>query len=242
MSFFKKAIGIFVELDEKSNLNEVPTQKNEVEKDTTSVPTQTFNFDSTVPDKFKTTEISSTPQSTQGAFNEEFYNHLQREIEKNDLDGADYFEFRQTFEALKKSMPEIAALTASYAALRATSPELTVVRLLETADVYLGVVNQEDIDFEKQYQENHTSEVVGRENVIDDENLKQNDWNQQIEALEVEILASKEKQHALEVEKITEGEKLNSVKANWDVTIQLVKNNIETDKKNILTYLEPKTV
>jgi len=32
------------------------------------------------------------------------------------------------------------------------------------------------------------------------------------------------------------------VKANWDITLKLVKTNIETDKKNISAYLETNPV
>lgn len=240
MSFFKKAIGMFVELDEKPNKASQPQQA----EASGTAPTQRFDS-SAVPDRFKSKEISATSestQSTQGAFNEEFFNHLQGQIKDNDLDGADYFEFRQTFEALKQSMADIPALTASYAALKATSPNLTVVKLLETADVYLEVVNQEDADFENQYQANYTTEVVGREYAINEEETKQGELKLKIEAIEAEILASKEKQQTLFTEKVTEQQKLDSVKANWDITVDVVRSNIETDKKNISTYLETKTV
>lgn len=241
MSFLKKAFGAFVEFDEKpvtSGNTATTTQTKSVEK---TMPTQTMGFDdTTIPDKFKTREISETTQQFRGVFNEEFYNHLQGEIEKNNIEGADYFEFRKTFEALKASMPEVAALTATYSALKANSPDLSVPKLLSTADVYLGVIDKEDTDFSNEYAAEYEAKVVGRELAIENEKETQAILNEEIEALKNKIEESKVRITELDSERNAEMNKLNSVKSNWDLTIGVVRQNIETDKKNISTYLEAK--
>jgi len=202
----------------------------------TSIPTQSLNFDESVPEKFRTKNISAN-QAVQGRFNEEFYNHFQAEIKKNDLEGADYYEFRKTYEVLSKSMPEIAALNATYQALRATSPELDVPKLLETAKFYLGLIDKEDESFEAQFNEKLNTEVIGRETAIEEEHSLQDAKLKQIEALKLEIAESQDRISGLEDEKNAEEYKLKEVKANWDFTIKLVKNNINTDVSNIQSHL-----
>lgn len=228
MSFFKKALGAFVEFDEKPKGTK--SKKETPKKETsTPIPSESFNFDgANIP-----AGLMSTPMTAaQGAFNQEFYEHLQAEIANNDQEGADYFELRKVYEAMKKSMPnDAAALSAAFSALQATSPNLTVDRILETADFYLKVVEKEDVDFKNQYESEYQTEVVGRENAIQVELENQ-------AQLEAQLAESKAKVQTLQAEKAQEEAKLNGVKANWAVTMQLVKTNIETDKKNIETFLQ----
>ena len=47
------------------------------------VPTQKLDFESSVPDRFRSKTISPNTTIIRGGFNEEFYNHLQAEIKKN---------------------------------------------------------------------------------------------------------------------------------------------------------------
>jgi len=201
------------------------------------VPTQTLDFETSVPDKFRSKSITPNTTIIRGGFNEEFYNHLQDEIKKNDLEGADYYEFRKTYEVLSKSMPEITALNASFDALRATSPDLTVEHLLETANFYLDLVNKEHDSFENQFNDKITTEILGRESAIEVESNLQQEKLEQIEALKLEIQESQTKILGLQDEKNIEEDKLNSVKANWDFTIELVKKNINTDISNIGSHL-----
>ena len=202
------------------------------------VPTQVLDFDSSVPDRFRTKAITTNSTSIQGSFNEEFYNHFQNEIAKNDLEGADYYEFRKTYEVLKKSMPDVAALNATFQALCATSPELTVDILLSTAQFYLDLIEKEHDGFENQFNEKIATEIHGRESAIEAETTLQAEKLAQINALKGEILESESKVDGLIEEKNVEEHKLLEVKANWDYTIELVKNNINTDVKNINTYLK----
>lgn len=232
MSLFKKALGAFVDFDEKK---EVPKQveSQETKSVPSELPSQSFNFDtSKVPEGLINQELSP---SHQGSFNQEFYDHLQQEIANNNQEGADYYEFRKTFEALKKSMPDMSALSAAYNALKATSPELTVSRLLQTADIYLSVLEKENDEFVNQFETQYSTEVLGRDNQIDLEMEKQAE-------LEAQLQISRDTVKTLQAERIAENAKLTSVKSNWDVTLKLVKANIETDKKNISAYLETNPV
>lgn len=228
MSFFKKALGAFVDFDEKKNAKPAKTQKSKTAS-TPEIPSESFNFDgANVPAGLVNTQISAA----QGAFNQEFYEHLQNEIEKNDQDGADYFELRKVYEAMKQTLPnDAAALAAAFSALKATSPNLTVERLIETADFYLSVIDKEDVDFTNQYESEFQTEVVGRDTAIQTELETQ-------AKLQAQLTESQTKVQTLQAEKAQEEAKLNTVKANWGVTIQLVKTNIETDKKNIQTFLQ----
>ena len=228
MSFFKKVIGNFVHLEDDKTASK-QTEVQQTQSETVEVPSESFNFDGAgVPSGLVNTQISAS----QGAFNQEFYDHLHSEIANNDQDGADYFEFRKVYEAMKKSMSnDAAALSAAFSALKATSPDLTVERLIETADIYLSVVNKEDDDFRNQYEGEYQTEVVGRQEAIENELTIQ-------EELQQKLAESQAKVQTLQAEKVQEESKLATVKANWDVTKQLVVANIQTDKKNILNFLQ----
>jgi hypothetical protein len=230
MSFFKKVLGNFVHLEnENKGVDNQTTKPTPTTTTNGGLETESFNFDSVgVPAGLVTSQISAS----QGAFNQEFYDHLQSEIANNDQEGADYFEFQKVYQAMKKSINnDAAALSAAFNALKATSQDLTVERLIETADFYLSVVEKEDKDFVNQYESEFQTEVIGRQEAIQAELTTQ-------EELQQKLTESQAKVATLESEKVQEENKLNTVKANWGVTKQLVVANIETDKKNILNFLQ----
>ena len=236
----KKNVGLF---DKVFNLfsEEVPEKGANVEqtkeRSNDDVPTQSLDFDTSVPERFRRKTISSDPTTIRGVFNEEFFNHLQAEIKKNDLDGTDYYEFRKTYEALSKNMTDIAAINASFQALSAMSPDLTVEHLIETAEFYLDLINKEHDSFENQFNDKISTEIHGRESAIEVELQTQNDKIAEIERLKTEIQECEVKIQGLNDEKVVEERKLNEVKANWDFTIELVKSNINADIANIGTHL-----
>ena len=206
-----------------------------------AVPTKSVNFDD-VPDKYRNRAIVDKPTTSpalQAKFSEEFYNHFQSVIEENDLDGSDYFEFQKSFNALKSggNMSDVAALQATYSVLKATSPELTIPRLLETADFYLSVIDKEDADFQEQLVEKTQTEIHNRDLMIEKEQIRQSDIEQKIIDLKAEMSQSEDTVEILVSEIQTERTKIEEVKQNWDYTINVVKNNIETDKTNIQTHI-----
>ena len=93
------------------------------------------------------------------------------------------------------------------------------------------MVEKENSDFTSQYENQYQREVIGREEAIRTELEKQTQLQEQ-------LAESQTKVQTLQIEKTEEETKLNSVKANWGVTMKLVKTNIETDKKNIETFLQ----
>jgi len=240
--FFSKAMDIFSE--EVEEVQEVVEVK-EPKKVKEVTPTQTMSIsanDDGIPASYRRTSISNTPTVAKAKFSEEFYNHFQTVIEANDLDGADYFEFRKTYEVLKAtpSMSEIGALQATFAVLKGTSPELTVETLLSTADHYLNVVEKENEDFHGQLEDKLDVEVGGRNGEIAKEQVLQQDKADLIAQLQAEIAESAEREITLKNEVVLEQGKIDEVSSNWDFTINLVKSNIETDKGNIEQYLVTK--
>jgi hypothetical protein len=239
--FLSKVTNIFFEETDKGDVD-VDVK---VKKRKSKIPSKILDFTNTsstpVPEQYQRNVISNQSQAAiQGQFNEEFFNHFHGEIESNDLEGADYYEFRKTFEALKKSpnMSEIGALQAAFNVLRATAPELTVSRLLETADFYLDVIDKENEDFINQLNDKINVEVSGRQQTINDAEVLQQEKLDLITKLQGEINESVETVTLLKNEIYTEETKLNEVKSNWDFTINLVRKNIETDKTNIETHLK----
>jgi|TARA_R110000851_G_scaffold47424_1_gene115101 hypothetical protein len=233
--FFNKLMNLVSE-EVPENGTPVKQTKNASAK-AEAIPTQTLDFETSVPERFRSKSITPSASAVRGGFNEEFYNHLQEEIKKNDLEGADYYEFRKTYEVLSKSMPEVQALNASFQALSAMSPDLTVDHLLKTANFYLDLVNKEHDGFEDQFNDKITTEIHGRQSAIEAEDELQANMLNEIQVLENLIQESQNKVQGIQNEKDVEENKLNGVKANWDFTIELVKNNINTDIDNIGKHL-----
>lgn len=242
--FFKNLSSIFVDMDEKKEVEKVEVVGNT----DTSVPTRRMSMNTTqgsseskIPEQYRRTAISDTPvtPSIQAAFNEEFYAHFQKVIEDNDLDGSDYYEFRKTFDALKKTpnMSEIGALQATFSVLQATDPDISVDHLLTTADFYVGLMDKENKDFLGQLEENLQTEVESRKFKISSEEELQVNKLSLIEELKKEVSESEQRAITLQAEADAEESKLLGVKANWEFTINLVKENVETDKTNIEKYL-----
>lgn len=235
-TFFNKLMSTFVEVEQTpQKVEDVQTE----DKNTSKVlPSKSIDFDanSSIPEGVVSKPIS-IGKSINPTFNQEFYNHFEEAIAENDLDGVDYFEFKKIYSALKKSMDEVPAIQAAFASMKATNPDISVEKLIETADFYINVLDKENSDFNSQLDLEIQKQVDARKVAIQELSDSNEAKQAEINRLSEEISENNKSIGELGQEVTESQSKIDSTKANWDFTIELAKRNIETDKTNINTYL-----
>ena len=139
MSFFKKALGVFVELDTQDASAPAPSSSRP------SAPLST-------PSSFAPLDAASA---------EKFEKHFSDLFDKANLPGPDYFEFWKTMETLEKLIPdESSRLAATFATLSVQG--LTKAKLLDTAGAYMEVIARDRAAFEQAAAQKASAAVDGR--------------------------------------------------------------------------------
>ncbi len=157
-------------------------------------------------------------------------------LEKNNLPGFDYLEFKQSLAALfEMKLDEITAFKSSFAT--ASMMGLTKLKLLESGEHYRGVLRREKEQFDtalagqtKQRVEDKATEVAALKQEI-------TNFKKQIEDLENKILTAQKTIDGADETIKSEKEKIEKSRSNFENTYQSVLNQIEKDLENINKYL-----
>ncbi|MFN7118997.1 MAG: hypothetical protein ACK4TA_19515 [Saprospiraceae bacterium] len=161
---------------------------------------------------------------------------LTKALEKNNLPGFDYIEYKQSLGALMAmNIDEMTAFKSAYAT--AATVGLTKEKLLKTAEHYKGVLNQEKTQFdaalEKQIQQRVKSkqeEVVKLKKQIEDYQIKIQQMQEKIAEYE-SVIANADEDIRSSMEKI------ESTRENFETTLRSIVNEIDKDVDNINRYL-----
>jgi hypothetical protein len=122
---FKKAMGLFVEFEEDPGKSAPQT--------TSSTPTP---------------RVSSPQQVMNAEEFDKFEKHFEKIFEQANLPGPDYYEFFKMMETLEAHIKdEKARISATFASL--TIQGMTKEKLVETANKYKELINQDKVTFEK---------------------------------------------------------------------------------------------
>ena len=212
-SFFKKALGVFVEFDEEQKKDDVSSF--------TTLPN--------IP-----TEISRNPDNhVEAAKFEKYFDNL---FEKANLPGPDYFEFYKTMEMLEAHIAdEKARLSATFASLAIQG--LTKKNLVETANKYKGIIEQDQTNFNNVLVEKMKSEVGQRQAKLRDMEQKIASNSEQIQKLSKEISETQVLIGQIKTEVLDEENKLTKNKNGYQVACQAVINKIVTDIQKIQSTL-----
>lgn len=103
--------------------------------------------------------------STAGAVDVKIVEKLLQAIEKNNLDGFDYLEYKKALKALEK-MPMDEATKFRSAFATASTMGVTLDKLLETTKFYIGVLDKENDEFVNAFKNQFNDKVSGREREI----------------------------------------------------------------------------
>jgi hypothetical protein len=187
----------------------------------------------------KVVQQNTAPQiQNNGALVEpKFTEILVKALEENNLQGLDYFEFKQSLQATQSlAIDEPTRFRSAYA--MGQTMGLTLPKLLETADYYMKVLEREDqkfMDALKQQGEgkNRTmiDEVAAMEKAIADKTVLIEQMHQEIAALQQQT--STMKQSIGET-----AQRIEATKNSFEATYQHIRNQIIADKQKIEQYLK----
>ncbi len=214
---FNKIKGLFIVPDDEKIINEKTTGK----KQETKSPEK----------KIKTTH-SSTAKLTQsktpgkGDFNKQIFESLTKAISDANLPGEDYLEFMAALKAMEGiNLDEKVKMQTVLATL--STKGLTVQKIIESADYYVKVLENEKEKF-KQAMINQTEGKVGNKHKqIKDLEEKSRQKAEKIKNLTDEINSNTSKISKLKKDLETADLKIKSTENNFNVTYEHVANQIK---------------
>ena len=158
----KKVAGAFVEIKEDE-----PVKKEAVKIPVPLTGTATVN------------------QSAIDEFTRKFRSILEEENKRN-FPGNDYYEFKVMKDAMNAIPQETLRYQAAFAGW-STGGSQSKKNLLDTAQVYLGLVNKEISEFETAYQAQYSAQVTNNEQIIQQKSKRVQSLKDEIAQLENEI-------------------------------------------------------
>lgn len=158
----KKMAGAFVEIKEDEPVKKEP-----------------------VPKQVATYSYVTVNQSAVNEFTQKFKSILEEENKRN-FPGNDYFEFKVMKDAMNAIPQESLRYQAAFAGW-STGGSQTKKNLMDTAKVYLGLVEKEISDFETAYQAQYSAQVTNNEQIIEQKAKRVQALKDEIALLESDI-------------------------------------------------------
>ena len=161
---------------------------------------------------------------------------LTNALEKNNLPGFDYIEFKQALGTLAQmNMDESTAFRSAFAT--ASTMGLTKEKLLKTADHYKGILNSEKKQFDATLQKQMQQRVQSKREEVAKLQKQVEEYQTKIAEMQKKIAEYQDViEHADEDIKLTT-EKIEEVQKHFEFTYQSIVNEIEKDVQNITQYL-----
>lgn len=229
-SFFKKALGLFVEFEEDPNKsNAGQSQEPSISSHTATTTTTSGFTPSAVP--------SSEPRVVMSqADMDKFEKHFEKLFDQANLPGPDYFEFWKMMETLEAHIPdEKARIAAVFASLSIQG--LSKQKLIESATHYKMVLQKDKAEFERAFNQKVNAELDNRKKHIADLEKKIAANSEMIQKLTQEITASQKNIATLKSEIVMEEQKLMVNKGGYTVACEAMMKHIHDDIQKIQTTL-----
>ena len=158
-------------------------------------------------------------------------------LEKNNLPGVDYLEYRQSLQSLEKMQMEEKMRYQSAFAMAQTLGA-TPQKLIESASHYLDVLNGEEAKFQQALAKQQTTKIEGRKREMDQLDATIREKSEQIKKLQQEI-----EQHRLRKEKIKkaiqdDSSKIQQTKEAFLNSYYALVSQIKKDVNNMKRYLK----
>ena len=174
---------------------------------------------------------------TGGKVTDKFMNILLGAMDKNNLDGFDYLEYKQSLMSLQNmDMDEATRYQSAFA--MAKTMGATPKKLLETANHYLNILKTEEQKFGQALVSQKDKQIGNRQQRLDQLAKAVEHKRKQIAQLTKEIEAH-EQETAQIKEQITDSTvKVENTKNNFVVTYQLLTSQIQEDIRKMQSYLK----
>lgn len=177
----------------------------------------------------------TTPISTDGTVSDKFVEVLMGAMQKNNIEGFDYLEFKQSLQSLK-SMPMDEATRYKSAFAMAATMGASPQKLLETAGYYLTVLEREEKQFQEAVSQQRAKQIGNKEEHIQQLNNLIQEKAKQIQQLTQEI-EQHQKQVAETQQIIQESTvKLETTRNDFVASYNLIIGQIKTDVENMKNF------
>ncbi len=158
-------------------------------------------------------------------------------LEKNNIEGFDYIEYKQAIGALAAlDMDEATAFKSAYAT--ATTMGLTRDKLIKTAQFYLEILQKEKTQFEQAVRQQVQRQIAGKEQQAKNYHKSIETKQTQIETMKKQILEHQAKIVKLQEEVEEAKTKISATKQNFDKTFDLIEGSIQSDIDKIQVYIK----
>lgn len=174
---------------------------------------------------------------TSGVLDTKIVEKLLQAIEKNNLEGFDYLEYKKSLKALEK-MPMDEATKYRSAFATASTMGVTLDKLLKTTDFYLGVLDKENEQFLGAFKNQFDDKVSGREREIAQFEAIIKEKSEQIKKLTEEITKHQQQIGELKAKVEQSNLKINKTQNDFKVSYSHLKNQLEEDKVKMQKYLK----
>ncbi|MBL7825764.1 MAG: hypothetical protein JNJ57_03980 [Saprospiraceae bacterium] len=219
--FLKKVKSVFIVEEGASGNTESTDNKTTVE----------------IPSKETGATTTSAPVQAEGSLNNKFLEVLATALEKNNQEGFDYFEFRQALKNLSKmSMDEQTRYQSAYA--MAQTMGITSAKLVESAQHYLNVLATEKTRFSDAHAQQRAKLIGNKEEEIKNLDQMVQQKSAQIAQLTKEIEEHRKNSELIRKEINDSTVKIETTKADFEVTFTSVMEQLQNDVVKIQQYLK----
>ncbi|MCI5083331.1 MAG: hypothetical protein MRY78_16660 [Saprospiraceae bacterium] len=161
---------------------------------------------------------------------------LTKALEKNNLPGFDYIEFKQSLGALSgMGMDEGTSFKSAFAT--ASTMGLTKDKLLKTADHYKKILANEKKQFDAALQKQLQQRVDSKVQEVEKLKKKVEEYKEKIRQLEEQIAKSQNTIDHADEHIQGAREKIEQTRENFEYALQSILNEINKDVENIETFL-----
>jgi len=203
-------------------------------KDIGKAPTKPSS--KSTPVKSNSTKSSAPKEVQAGKPQEKFVNILLEAVEKNNLEGFDYLEYKQSLQSLNKmNMDEETKYKSAFA--MASTMGIDKAKLVKSVNHYLAVLKNEEAKFNKALSNQINKKVGQRKTELTTLHDTITHKEKQIEKLTKEIAQHKAELKAINEEINNAASKVEGTKSSFYGSYQVVSSQIEEDLKKINQYL-----
>ncbi len=165
-----------------------------------------------------------------GIADEKFVTMLKKVIEDNNIPGQDYFEFKQSLDALANiPLDERTKFITVYATFQLQGCKKDV--LLSSVDKYISVVQNEEANFNAELANQRNASVTAKTTQVQDAQKKLEELNKQIAETNTFIITTSQEIQNAEL-------KLQMTEASFKKSVEKVVGMLQTDKDKINSYIQ----
>ncbi len=227
MSMLKKLKSLFIEEDENDKKGQTSSKKeDQPEKEVVKPEEPTLSM-----------EDIEVPENITGKPDPKFIDILLKAIEKNNMEGFDYLEYKQSLQSLQKmDMDEETRYKSAFA--MAKTMGATPKSLLSSAQNYVSILKKEEGKFKDALNNQRNKQIKGRETKIKQLESVVAEKLKTIEKLNKEIEANKKKLEEIKGQINKSAAKVESTNESFNLAYNIVLKQILDDVNRMKSYLE----